>query len=112
MSATGVRSRIFRSSASERCSTYQTSSSIRSDHHRAELQQLELRPSLADPALTVQDRAAVLELDGESGGAQHRAGGAQPERRGEDVEDASHRDARTTTVAAAEWPLAVTYSVY
>jgi hypothetical protein len=44
------------------------------DDHRAQLQQLEVDAALADALLAVQHGAAVTELDGERGQAEHRRG--------------------------------------
>jgi len=38
---------------------------LRADHHRPQLEQVELDPVLADPPLPVENWAAVLELDPE-----------------------------------------------
>ena len=62
-----------------------------SDDHRAELQQLEVPAVLPDAALAEEDRAAVLELDGERGPGEERARQDEAEPRERDVRGAVHR---------------------
>src|SRR5262249_21807379 len=71
------------------------------DQHRPDLQQLELLAVLPHPALPVDDRAPVLELDGKRGGTEQRARHRQAERREHDVGRAVHAgtSTRTTTLS-------------
>src|ERR687887_168829 len=61
------------------------------DDHRPQLEQVEVSALVADAALAVEDRAAVLELDRDRCGREHRAGEREPERRPHDVGRAVHR---------------------
>ena len=49
------------------------------DDHRAELEQLEVLAVLADTGLAEEDGAAVLDLDRDRGGSEHRARDGEPE---------------------------------
>ena len=61
------------------------------DDHRAELEELEVLPVLADAHLPEQHRPAVLELRRERGESQQRARDDEPEPREREIECPVHR---------------------
>src|SRR4051812_44000632 len=63
---------------------------LRADDHRAQLQQLEVTPVLADARLPVEDGAAVLELDRRRGDRQQGARDGETSRGRDDVQLTPH----------------------
>ena len=64
------------------------------DHHRAQLQQLEVDAVLPHPGLLEEDGAAVTQLDGERGGGEHGAREREARAGSRDVEGAVHSPSR------------------
>jgi len=62
-----------------------------SDHHRPELEQLEVCAVLADPRLPVEHRASICELDRERTGCEERTREREPDARDRHVEGPVHR---------------------